>query len=1210
MTWKVTADDTTLLPGESTALHVTTTDPATEDRATVELVDGPGATVSGETLKVLDPPTSPRASARLRDINTKATLDEVAVDVLLPWEADGPRLVDALPGITGVKSWDDEKGRRAKLIAHDVLQQLPDAFLRELRGLPVIRMDSGFGGEYKGGPFANEHVYIGDGDVTPLDATAPQITEADRKFATLLVHELAHAWLGRKCGGGFGTGLRGLSTAVQILAGAAVHPAIVVACFFPPAFVYVAAVGIALTVEHAMVAPDTMSSFAMASGWRQNNLSTLTVPILGVFTFLTAKEPPNAGTALASQADLAGHGWAERILNVNNNDFDVYAVQAATRTGPGQGGYFKNPDAAEPLLKPTPPPDGPYAIGVPSPYGAISPFEDLAEMVAGHALKLRGPDWPASPVLKEKGAVPSDPYFQANTRPAGGWTRGKFYREPSAARTKWLADQGLYDKSQPGVVVGAGPQLSKLSTLVPPDPTAPAGAPATAPWRIQSIPVDDEALQAAAEELQANGAASEVSRLWNEGPAESWRRADAAVEEIGRSRPIQQRKYGLLAALECHGEGLGRIEARGEGAEDGDVVLSADAAVRVVARAEEDGIRALIGNPGEEKGVAATVPVDELGLKRRWAPDPTPRVFSSGDDAPAYGDLEKTLRNLIDLWGLSAREKRDLDSLAGFSGVLAEELALPDPPKLKLDRSGAGDTIARLSGLGRGLQPYDPAEPVHVGDVVVDFTGNTLGVVTRVDADGRPVDLLAGGSTTEGELAEDAGAVRMEHEIDHLDVRYVWRPDTKERTFDMPDDHGGTLTDPQRALRHVVAHTGAERLTRREDSIFLTDPLAILAGLLVEGEPDPQVRRALGLKLEGDADTVLEHLVAHGVVRSRGAVQAGDLLVLGEEDAALVLEAADGKPTQVARIGKTLEVAEPELAPERIALAWAPSHADREVEVPEQVDAFYGGIGELLRMPARYRDQDQVGLGLDSGKESQFLHQSDGLARVLSQKAPEWVRRRLWGADDTDTLKARCDTLGEGLVDAPEAGLAVGTWIFGRSGLKVVMATDADGRPSLVYTQGRNSGAWLFVDDGEVDGRVWVPATTPRRYTTEAGPGYQDRSVLVGLALVWGEHKYRLDAPLFADKDIAESGAFTPEAAKLLRRGPDSQEEWPEYLAGHGSVEKGAGRPGDLLLFEDPEKQAIAVDGDTMLLQTSSYGNVGLRKQAGVTGHWKPPAAG
>lgn len=234
------------------------------------------------------------------------------------------------------------------------------------------------------------------------------------------------------------------------------------------------------------------------------------------------------------------------------------------------------------------------------------------------------------------------------------------------------------------------------------------------------------------------------------------------------------------------------------------------------------------------------------------------------------------------------------------------------------------------------------------------------------------------------------------------------------------------------------------------------------------------------------------------------------------------------------------------------------------------------------------------------------LASTTGLAELSSLSAPGWVRARLWDPKDLDDLAEACDTLGAGLVD-DTGSVPVGAWLFGDHGVDLVIAIDAAGRPALVLGPDRSAaGARLRWHSGARAERVWIPSVQARVYVADpAGGGYADRNRLVGMVKRWGLHKAELDSPLFAQSELWSSGAFSPDASKILKRGPATAEEWPDYLAQTGALEPGPPRPGDLLVFKEAERQAIALDEDAMLVLTGDRGRVGIRPIRDVTGRWR-----
>lgn len=1160
------------------------------------------ATISGGTVEIAEklPPPLPSTSTLKRTVvkidllkapGSTVVVASVELNLILPWTAIGPRTADSLPGIAGTKPWTyDPKAQRARFILHDLLLQLPNEFTQPLDGLPVVIRDSGYGGEYSAVPFAAEHIYITPSSYVSLNPNSDTITHEDRQFATLMVHEMAHAWLARASGGGLMNGLRGASALATLggglfLQGYAVG-GVVAALMFPPAWPALIAIsgtlatwGGGMAMAQGLLGHDEMSEWCRVSDWRQRNLSGLSIPLLGSILFMATEDYPNIATALLAATDV---NW---VLDIRNAKFDLGEVRKVAGTkqetnGTTTTGYFVNPTGVWPLVQ---------GSGVASPYAGMSPMEDFAEAYTAIVLKLNAPV-PPLPMMPDSGNL--DPLVQPKTR--------GIEVMPNTARQDYFRKRKLIPSKD--VLVGASGPARDLTKL--------------GGWKVQSVPPDEDALATAAEEATVLEAFIEAQDTWNKGPAKSLAKAQNAIGALSKPAYQPGRLFSFWAALECHGDGLEPLDPKGTGSEQSDVVTGADQRVYVVHSVNEGGISGLIGGFDEAVKGGGTVPLERLQLCYRWLPNPEPRRFAKvGEYGAAYTDIEDQLRTMIQWWGDAELEKKSLSSLNDFTDAFAQVLSLPDAPHVRCERSLARAAVSRLHLLGDGVNPYDAAQPAQIGDVVLRFDGNSLGIVTRLDEEGRPLDILSGGTTPVGRLGEDAGAVRLEHRIDHRDIHFLWQPNSQLRKFTMPNanDSDAGFTDLDHVLHHLVAHDGAKKLLRQEADVYPLEPLGFLVGLMVEGEPDAQRRKGFSLSVHSSDEEVLARMVAFGDLRIRpDALRIGDVLLLAKGGSAVVLKTDGVGASQVMRVkeGDELVLDHGTIATDDVAAAWQPASERRHIEpVDRSLDAFYGGDGlqHLLSLPQVHANTDSVRLTLHGDTQTAALDDETGVAEVATADAPEWVRSRLWDPDDAADLAEVCNTLGDGLRDV--AGpVPIGAWLFASDGVGIVVAVDSQGVPALVYKgdRGRNRASIQF-HSGNKSLRIWVPSIEARIYVTDrSSPGYEDRNRLIGLLNIWGVHKSELSTPLFADHDLRASGGFTPAAVAVLKKGPDSVEEWPQYLADNGKLAAGVGVPGDLLVFDDKEKQAVLLDDGKMLVLNGGYGRVSIRQVAGVTGHWVP----
>ncbi|MES2442109.1 MAG: hypothetical protein V4574_04710 [Pseudomonadota bacterium] len=1132
----------------------------------------------------------------------------VEIDILLPWTAKGPRTLDDWYRDGDVYRWEGAKAERARVLLHDVLLQLPDAFTEPLDGLPILLRGnmSGADGEYSVlPPWRSDHIDINRDRVDALDPASRSITPDDRRLAYTFVHEMMHAWLTRKAGTGIDNAHK-MAAALAALAGLSTSKgAGLIACVCPPLGVIVSVLGAGSAWGHARVAHDEMSDWCEASDWRQRNLSSVGIPFLGPLLFAVTDELPNVATALAAAADQF---WAPIDL-LNRSSIDVHNISFDSHravTLASAGGYFATPLTAVEIAKG----HGPASV-----YGAMTPMEDCSETFAYATLgvRFRDPPAPLPPVhaiIPEYGnpanlATPKQPTgldragFQLNVTPQ---VPGTDFFTPSAGRIAYLDARGLVPAKE--VIVG-GSLLEDFLDM--------HGV------RVAKPAVSDAAIAAAQVELEANGALAAAYATWHAGPAATFSDADRAVAALTDPPHDAARPWSFWSAIECHGDGLQPMDPRGVGADPGDVLLGAGQRILVAATVDETGVRSAVGGV-EGLDHPEGIPAEDLALCFRWPPDTRPRTFSpDGAHGRGWSSLEQQLRTVIGWWGESEGAGHQLATGLGFVDALAAVLDLPAPVPIDAHRSDPAALRARLHGLGHGLHPYDGETGARIGDLVILFDRNRYGIVTRLDEHGRPLDVLMGGVTSPGPLGEAAGTARMAHRIDHRDIHFVWTPDAQPRSFAMPDitDPGG-LSDPARSLHHLIAHDGATAIQRAEAWIDLTEPLAVLAGLLVEAEPDPARRRAIGI-VPSDAsasdDAVYRHLSRHGAPTGRPAeIHPGDVLILRDGTAAVAVEAEGGTCTQAARVTETgaLAIADVDWSAPEVALSWRPSATPRAVTADADLLAFYGGnIDNLLGLAKRLGTGTSANAALAGATVTVSLSSPTAIATIAAAAAPDWIRARLWEPRDLADLRRACDTLGAGLADGTadaRPATPIGTWLFGNSGVEIVLALDSDGRPALVYgvitAFMDHSGVRLH--DGRLPAKLWVPSVRPRAYTAGPdGPVYRDRNRLIGTLLHWAARKPDLSGPLFAFSERSRE-TFAAPVARILSEGPAAAEEWPAYLAEHGAIADIPPEPGDLLLFEDRTRQAVALPEGQMLVHGGSYGPVTVRKIAGVKGVWRP----
>lgn len=1141
---------------------------------------------------------------------------EARLRIVPRWRRGWPLLMDGPEGV-----WSDGTGQRTALLLYDVLRRLPTRAVEHLDEIRIYRKKTVelFWQERAGllTPIPKLLPFLGGFWIdipTPtldkIDPTQDVLGPYDYGSIYLLLHELGHAAMFHRLGGewfawldqllqgvkamlalsGEAGVLRDLMGAGLALVGWPLGAAAMLGC-----------VPLYLVERHLM--HDFVSDFGLAASWATHDVSlAASVPILGALLWRFLSEPPNVVTG----ASLPGNPFGLRNERVKAD------LQDTT--------YFSYDAAGEKRLV-----DALNAFGPVSRYAASSAVEDFAESFATCILGT---------AQIRRGKVAFNTGADLNL--------SAFADKLDDARRRFFTDAGLFAASwtEAGLAPGIDTTVSTWRTLPP------AGAPDTPVWKVDTrVP---QMLEKAADEPARRDPAALRAFV------ERWARWEEEGRLLRRNREILQglerpmrepHALEFLRAAELHGDGLRLYLGGSVPAAVGDLLLARDQELWMATAVDGDGrISEMAGGvvPGPAPRAADFV-IERKRLPYHWSPARTRRRFVS-EGAPAsphWADLEEGLARLVGLWGRdeSPATRRALHTAGGFlaevldaAGLSAEEFPLPKEPTWR-------DVVAYCEVHGEGLAPFEPGRTrVAVGDVLLLYDRNSLGVVTRATPDAQPLDVLVGGADDEGLAQEGRTAVKLRHGLDaaalppgmtprerlaHFeprDAHFVWRPSREPRRFTR---EGGAVSDVfddlDRALNHLLDHVGAGSLRRgeREYHVAVSGVLPLALGLMLERGATPEARRALARLELGAADEaqVENFLHRHGEARAQAPAQPGDVVGWREGRRArwgVVLSAEDGEPTRTLTGEDVLRTHDVRLPRAALETVWTPARTPRRLPADDPATAFYGEPSALFalvdrRAPGSPRGEERQRVG----GETYLLSYSApaDVARLLALGAPAWVRGRLFEAEDLDALRERCATLGVGLRDdAPDAPLPPGTWLFlGRGDFGVVLTTTPEGLPGTMLTHGPGSLDLRPVPHAERRA-YWRPAATPFAYTgAAAGEAYADLDAFVGLLRVRGLERASRSQPLFKDPELLRSGVWRADLVKVLRRGPDAAEEWPAYLTGFGQglVEGDGARPGDFLLLRQ-DRQALALDADEMLLWNGDAWRLGPRR--GVTRVWRPSA--
>ena len=681
----------------------------------------------------------------------------------------------------------------------------------------------------------------------------------------------------------------------------------------------------------------------------------------------------------------------------------------------------------------------------------------------------------------------------------------------------------------------------------------------------------------------------------------------------------------LARTAERHGAGLARYAGVEHAVAKGDLLIARDAQLWMATGVDDRG--RLVHATGQRlaRGATQPAPIARDGLVYQWAPSDARRVFATAETAsPHYPDLEAALHTLIELWGEDhAADHGPLGTVASYLRAVLAIAGLAGD-----DGALAGDAhhhaLAHMHSHGAGLVPYEVGrDRVRVGDVLVPYHGNTLAVVTRVDRDGRPVDVLHGGTWRAGAIGEPAGAVQLEHAVDPLDFHLVWSPSARPRAWlPLEAPMPAVFTDANAALGHVLRQTGEPTFVRGEhhrDASSL-GTAQLLVALLIERGATDAARAQLG-PLGFDADDGMaawNHLITHGALTSQAPVTPGQLVLWrgqgpGSRGGLVLAVDASGAPTEVithADDSRTLIRRTGTIPLAQILAAATLGLEPRPAVTGDAARAFDGTPSTLAGLIQRRRPsvawEEHV---VDGDKLTLFFGHAQDRARLLALGAPAWVRTRIAHRTGLDGVRAAVDTLGDGVRAYSGGPVPVGAWLFLRGDdFGVVLATTPTGAPGLMIANGGNSFDFTAVDPAAIVG-WWAPSAEPRRYTELTCPeAYADLNRELGNLRLWAwTSSDRYQEPLFRHAGEYPDSTLLP-AIQAILRGASATDanDWLAVLNGYGDgVMPGAPQPGDFV-FLDGGGLGIALDHGELLTWRSP--RLQIVPLAGVRALWRPSA--
>ncbi len=249
--------------------------------------------------------------------------------------------------------------------------------------------------------------------------------------------------------------------------------------------------------------------------------------------------------------------------------------------------------------------------------------------------------------------------------------------------------------------------------------------------------------------------------------------------------PPNPTQFDIIKAMEIHGNGLSRLQPETK-TKKGDVITDSALLPYIICEVNEEGKPAVVSCMPHESMVSDTGSNYRKGLYI-WTSAPAKRTWNSSQLNTAIVNPQEALIKLIQCWGCthSPEKERDLTTVPGFFCECLELLGITDKTYATdfADMSYT-DVLNYMHTHGEGLRLYDPLQhTLKVGDMVVPIHENTVGVVTRINDQGQPVDVIYGGDCDNGVAGEASGAVKMHHNIITTTIKYFWKADKAPRKW-------------------------------------------------------------------------------------------------------------------------------------------------------------------------------------------------------------------------------------------------------------------------------------------------------------------------------------------------------------------------------------------------------------------------------------------
>ncbi len=273
------------------------------------------------------------------------------------------------------------------------------------------------------------------------------------------------------------------------------------------------------------------------------------------------------------------------------------------------------------------------------------------------------------------------------------------------------------------------------------------------------------------------------------------------LDELCNNNAAQVAKsLGFLQLSEKYGDGLHPFKGAEHRGEVGDILIDKELiatsrGISMVAKTDATTNRVLqvfgVIDLNESFNQSSFVkPISNYTLT--WTPNATPRKWDNASKS-AYPNLNKALAELIDLWGCEAdaKTKKPVHTAGHFFDVFLDmsELRIPNltfpTPDLQINMRN----YMQLSG--NGIQLYDSQKTnLEVGDIIIPYHENTIGVVLRIRNNLSLDVLMSGGHPREKGhnygIGETDTMVKLLHAYEKDNIKYYWKPSNQLQQFNTP----------------------------------------------------------------------------------------------------------------------------------------------------------------------------------------------------------------------------------------------------------------------------------------------------------------------------------------------------------------------------------------------------------------------------------------